>query len=181
MTTSTGDQSPEPVGDSWMPPADPASDIGGSTPPAAGGYGATLEQLNRSSIDLSERVAALASAVKIVGELQEKQDEFEQAVILERRVQERRFLKLAGSLLMALLGVAIVVYVILLINVNGLIDANNKTAFKSCSTRNQAQLENADREQRLAELEKGKELRQLHAESAEKLRAQLSDCSKWQK
>lgn len=156
------------------------------TPQSVGSHGGEtydqqLSDLRDSSSQLSVDVNALTSTIAALGNIQQRQNEMELAMEHARDRQRNIFLKGALGLLGILFVVTIVVYLLLLNNVERLIDDNNKQAYASCTNRNRTQLENAERETKLAAIETNDVARQIHLDSAKQLRETLSDCARWRK
>lgn len=169
----------------------PAGPIGSS------GVSATFEQrfasLEESNRLLAADVRTLTATLQVVNDLQLEQakqrritDETAAKVaVVEIDTQERikrtrrASLSIAFGLAILLPLVSTLVYLSLLQHVNDLLQAQKRSSYQSCLIRNQATEENASREEALARLDPAKVTRDLHAESARKLRGSMIDCNRY--
>ena len=165
-----------------------------------------LRTLNASNKQLSIDVRALTDAVMLVQKLDAEQQEMKlKAAEAEKRIAEvdlvtqdkinrtrRAGIVAAAFAAVVIPVVSILVYLALINHVNQLLDEQreqaaalqetaNRNSFTSCTTRNMAAVENAQREEELAKIETDPRVVRIHAESAAKLRTTLNDCSKYQK
>jgi hypothetical protein len=154
-----------------------------------------FKSLEDASRALSSDVSALNETLIVVGELGRRQREqaekiaaAEDQVISAKRIADardartRRVVNMVAVTLGVLLPVvSILVYLALIQHVNELLTEQYRTSYTSCTLRNQVNLDNAEREGKLASIEKDPEVARIHSSSAEQLRASLVDCSRFKK
>lgn len=149
---------------------------------------ASLEEASRS---LSLEVISLSDALRIVAQIRQeqsaqrqRQDEADRALLEAKNaadVREARTRRVFGGVSLALAVllplVSILVYWALIQHVGDLLTAQKQGFAVSCQTRNQAVMDNARREQQLAEAETDARVKRIHEESAEALTKNIVDCS----